>query len=201
MRWAVAMTTAPRGVPTLRDSVASLERAGFTNVRIFDDAQRAGAWSNWLHAVRTLLEQHPKADALLLCQDDIVCCRHLREYLDRTLWPCRPVAVCSPYSPGPYRQAEAGWHEQRRGWALVGALCWAVPRETAEAVLEDLGNVRAYRHIDARVGRWAGQTKRTVWYHTPSLVQHVGNRNSALGDPLDICLRRAVDFIGEDRTP
>ena len=201
MRWAVGVTTAPRPLSTLRRATTSLERAGFAGAQVFDDADRCGAWPNWLRALRCLLRQHPDAEAVLICQDDIVCCQDLREYLDRTLWPGREVALCSPYCPGPYRRAQTGWHEQRRGWALVGALCWALPRGAAEAVLDDLGEVRARSRIDARVGRWAAQTRRTVWYHTPSLVQHVGNRNSALGDVLDTNLRRAVDFVGEDRIP
>ena len=202
--WAVAVTTAPRPVPTLNRTLASLGRAGFDGVQVFDDAGRKGAWPNWLLAVQTLLQRHAEADALLLCQDDAVFCRGLREYLDRTLWPDageRPgVALCSPYCPGPYRRKQSGWHQQKRGWYLVGALCWALPRRAAEAVLRDLGTVRANDRIDARVGKWASETDRSVWYHSPSLVQHVGNENSALGDCLAGDLRRATDFIGENGT-
>lgn len=201
MHWAVALTTAPRPVPILKRTLASLKRSGFDDVRVFDDAGRKGAWPNWLEAVRTLLEQHPEADALLLCQDDAVLCRGLRAYLDRTLWPGPAAALCSPYCPGPYRKRQSGWHEQRRGWYLVGALCWAVPRQAAEAILRDLGSVQARKRIDARVGKWAAATGRTVWYHTPSLAQHLGIGNSALGDKLAGDLRRATDFIGEDATP
>ena len=205
MRWAVGITTAPRPVSTLKGTLASLERAGFADVRVFDDAGRRGAWPNWLVAVRTLLQQQGEADALLLCQDDAAFCRGLREYLDRTLWPSsehRPgVALCSPYCPGPYRRKQHGWHQQRRGWYLVGALCWAVPRRAAQAILQDLGSIEARSRIDARVGRWASETGRAVWYHSPSLVQHVGNGNSALGDRLGGELRRATDFVGEDATP
>ncbi len=68
-------------------------------------------------------------------------------------------------------------------------------------MLCDLGRVRANRRIDARVGQWARAAGRTVWYHTPSLVQHLGSGNSALGDPAVNDLRRAVDFIGEESTP
>jgi len=201
MRWAVGVTTARRPLPTLQKTCTSLARAGFAGPRILDDVDRQGPWPNWLRAVQALLREHPEAEALLICQDDIVLCRDLRQYLDRTLWPGPAVALCSPYCPGPYRQKRPGWRRQQRGWALVGALCWALPRRAAEAVLEDLGEVAARSRIDARVGRWAAQTGRSVWYHSPSLVQHIGNRNSALGDKLDTELRRAVDFIGEDRRP
>ncbi len=201
MDFAVAVTTAPRPIPTLERTLASLRRAGFDEVRVVDDLLHDGAWSNWLFAVRTLLAERPAADALLVCQDDIVCCRGLRAHLDRTLWPDGPVAVCSPYCPAPYRHDRQGWHRQRRGWYLVGALCWAMPRAAAEAILCDLGQVEARSRVDARVGQWAKWTRHSVWYHTPSLVQHTGNGNSALGDKLENELRRAVDFIGEDTWP
>ena len=199
MRWAVGMTTAPRPRSTLQRAVTSLGRAGFAEVEIFDDVDCRGAWPNWLRTVRQLLRR--RCDVLLVCQDDIVCCRGLREYLDRRLWPDAAAALCSPYCPGPYRQRSPGWRRQCRGWGLVGALCWAIPRGAAEAMLCDLGNVQARSRIDARVGQWAAQTNDTVWYHTPSLVQHLGCGNSALGDRLESHLRRAADFIGEDRTP
>ena len=68
-------------------------------------------------------------------------------------------------------------------------------------MLDDLGPVEARSRIDARVGRWAAENQRSVWYHTPSLVQHTGSGNSALGDPLITSLRVAADFIGEDSSP
>jgi len=201
MKWAVGVTTAPRPLSTLGRTLESLRRAGFGRAEVFDDTARRGAWPNWLAALRALLEKDPAADALLLCQDDAVFCRELRAHLGRTLWPGPDVALCSPYCPAPYRNATAGWHQQRRGWGLVGALCWALPRRAAEAVLRDLGRVEAHSRIDARVGRWAAETERTVWYHTPSLVQHVGNGNSALGDRSTSPMRSATDFIGEEATP
>ena len=201
MKWVVGVTTAPRPLPTLRRAITSLERAGFAEAQVFNDPDRHGVWPNWLRAVRSLLEQSPRADLLLVCQDDIVLCRNLRQYLERTLWAGRRVALWSPYCPGPYRQPSRGWHRQRRGWLLVGALCWVLPRHAAEAAVRDLGNVRARSRIDARLGKWAAETNRTVWYHTPSLVQHTGIGNSALGDKLEGELRRAVDFIGEEQTP
>jgi len=196
MRWAIGVTTAPRPRATLGRTLDSLARAGFQRPAVFHDDRGRGAWSNWLYALGSLLLVD--ADALLLVQDDAVFCRGLRRYLDRTLWPDGSIALCSPYSPGPYRQPRRGWHQQQRGWGLVGALCWAIPRATAGDMLRDLGGVRATGRIDARLGKWAATAGRDVWYHTPSLVQHVGNGNSALGDQAINDLRRAADFVGED---
>jgi len=215
MIWEVGTTAAPRPVATLQKSLNSLGKAGFTSGTIFAEPgigqlpfhlggweilrhpHRRGAWANWLCAIRHLLTQNRDAQALLLCQDDAVFCRGLREYLEGSLWPADDVAVCSPYCPTLYRSPQPGWHREDHGWDLVGAVCWAIPRTAAEAILRDLGQVNAGRQIDARIGRWARQTGRSVWYHTPSLAQHIAPTNSALGHNLHGSRRRAADFVGE----
>jgi hypothetical protein len=150
-----------------------------------------------------------RADALLIVEDDAVFCRGLREYLDANLWPEDPekIALCSAYSPTPYNEPKDvpnGWHEEKRGMYLVGSLCWAIPRASAEAIARDLAYAtHAVKSIDVRIGMWAADIGRSVWYHKPSLVQHIGNGNSALGRQVDAAepLRLAGDFIGEDATP
>ena len=200
-RWAVGITTAPRPQPTLKRTMASLRAAGWSDFDLFDDAQRVGAWLNWLNGLRDLLDRHADADTLMMVQDDAVFCRGLRTHLDKTLWPDADVALCSPYCPTPYKRAHSGWHEERRGWYLIGAVCWVLPPNAARSLLVDLDGTAAERQIDARVGRWAITSGRSVWYHTPSLVQHTGCGNSALGDKSMNSIRRATDFIGEEATP
>ena len=197
--WAVGVTTAPRPTATRNQTLESLAAAGWPDTLVFhDEGKRLGAWNNWLRAVRGLLEAVRSADALLVVQDDAVLCRGLRAYLDHTLWPEGGAAICSPYCPGVYRAPRPGWHRQDRGWALVGAVCWAMPRAAAEAILHDLGTVVATHRIDARVGRWAAERKQRVWYHWPSLVQHEGIGNSALGDTGVGAIRQATHFVGTD---
>lgn len=201
IRWAVGLTTAPRPEPTLQQTLHSLQAAGWPDCRLFDDAKRAGAWPNWIAGLRTLLAEYPNAEAYMLVQDDAIFCRRLRRYLEKTLWPASNLALCSPYCPAPYRKSEHGWHQQDRGWNLVGAVCWVIPPHSARSIIADLAHVQARNRIDARIGQWAKNVGRSVWYHTPSLVQHIGSGNSALGDPLINSLRKAADFIGEDTLP
>jgi hypothetical protein len=200
-RWAVGGATAPRPRPTLGRTLQSLRGAGWPECHVFDDARRAGAWPNWISALGTLLARHPDAQAYMLVQDDALFCRCLRPYLEATLWPASRLALCSPYCPAPYRKPKRGWHPENHGWSLVGAVCWVLPPQAARAIVAELGDVRAKARIDARVGRWALRTGRSVWYHTPSLVQHDGVGNSALGDRNTGRLRVAADFIGQDAVP
>lgn len=200
-RWAVAVTTAPRPRTTLHRTLASLRRAGWSEFHLFDDLARAGAWRNWIEGLAQLIERCPNAHAYMMLQDDAIFCRGLRTYLERTLWPAANAALCSPYCPTPYRRRRRGWHEENRGWNLVGAVCWVLPPGSARAVVGELGRVEARHRIDARIGQWAAGTGRSVWYHTPSLVQHTGVGNSALGDQNAGSLRVAADFPGEDAEP
>ena len=200
MRFATAMLTAPRPVPTRDRTLRSLERAGFSDVHIVRDAARLGSWPTWIRAAKTLLQREPDADVYLLCEDDAVFPRGLRGYLARTLWPDIPdrVALCSPYSPAPYMTDTPGWHAEDRGEYLVGSLCWAFPPNTLRKIVTTFDGTESRRHIDAQIGRWARSQGLIPWYHTPSLAQHTGNGNSALGDPRETDLRRAADFVGEE---
>jgi hypothetical protein len=196
--WALGITTAPRPESTLRRTGQSLAAAGWSDYQVFDDVDGAGAWRNWIDGLAQLVDREPHADAYMMVQDDAVFCRGLRAYLERTLWPAADVALCSPYCPTPYKQRRHGWNRQSLGWDLVGAVCWVFPPSSARALLRDLAPVEAQRQIDARIGCWAAAVGRSVWYHTPSLAQHIGMGNSALGDPLVNALRTAGDFVGEE---
>ncbi len=200
LRFAAAMLTAPRPIPTRERTLRSLARAGFLSVRVIEDFTSRGSWPTWIRAAKSLLQAEPEADVYLLCEDDAFFCRGLKAHLARTLWPDAPdrVALCSPYSPAPYIATSEGWHPQNRGEYLVGSLCWAFPPETLRAIASTFDGTESFRHIDAQVGRWAKSRGLTPWYHTPSLVQHAGIGNSALGDSQDTELRRAADFVGEE---
>jgi len=182
-------------------TLAGLARTGWPECWVIEDRDGQGAWRTWIDGLRELIAGNPACDAVLMVQDDARFCAGLRDYLERTLWPAREVALCSPYCPAPYQRAGAGWHEVRQGWYLVGAVCWAIHPQVARRIIEEMEGVTARQRIDAHVGQWAEKAGKSVWYHTPSLVQHVGLGNSALGDPSVDPMRAAADFIGEEAQP
>jgi hypothetical protein len=203
--WAVGVLTAPRPVPTLDRTLSSLQRAGWSDARVWRDRglrPGEGNFCPWRERLAFLLREVPDADAYFLPEDDVVFCRELRTYLQRALWPEDPskIALCSVFTPEAYFSDKAGWHQQNRGYYLVAAQAWIMPPVAARAVLADLASVRSPYGVDRVVGEWAAQTNRSVWYHSPSLAQHIGVGNSALGDALRSPLRSTCDFIGEDST-
>lgn len=223
--WAVAVTAAPRPHgSTLAGTVDSLAAAGFPAPIVFAEPgadtdavlgkalvapnrEPLGAWNNWLHALRTLVEAHPEAHAFLLVQDDVQVCRGLRDYLSKTLWPepVEKIAVCSAYTCGQNRAVNRGWHNRTDGQHTVGALLWTIPPAAARRILSELSDKYPKspeeKRIDMRVGRWARNRGLHIWNHTPSLAQHTGRGNSSLGDGSTSTLRRATDFPGPDFCP
>jgi len=213
--WAVGLTTAPRSRPTLHRTLASLRQAGWREVEIFDDRLKTGAWANWIAGLGRLIQDSPAADYYLMCQDDVVFCRGLRRHLEATLPKLPRPEKAALYSPYCIRRFKGKrWHVVRAeagrrpglvhpGGSLTGALCYALPGRAAKALIADRSGLKTEKNVDAHIGIWAHKTGRDVWYHSPSLAQHIGCGISTLGhreDP-DKANRRADDFIGEDRQP
>jgi hypothetical protein len=205
MKWMVGVLTAPRPLPTLERTVASLARAGWPECIVVPDGQRAGHFCAWLDVLARMVGDGPDADVYLLAEDDAVFCRGLRDYLERTLWPTERagVALCSLFTPEVYRFRTRGWHVEQRGLYLISSVAWAIPPEAARDILAAFGPTPSSAYgADRVIGQWATDVAgRTTWYHTPSLAQHIGLANSALGDDSINGLRVALDFIGEDAVP
>ena len=202
MNIATVVLTAPRPKPTLDRTLDSLEAAGFPAVSALNDATSSGHFRAWMSGLRWIVSRLPDADAYFVVEDDTVFCGGLKQYLQRTLWPgpTERIALCSPYCPKAYRQAERGWSDEQsgRGHYLAGSQAWILPAQAAQAVLAEVAPLHSVHNADWEIGRWAKQTGRKTWYHAPSLVQHVGLGNSALGDNTVSSIRYAADFIGED---
>lgn len=109
--WAIGVTTAPRATVSLPQSLASLWRAGFRDVRIFaepgsvvpqcdgvvENPARFGVFQNWFRSLRRLREEKPAARFYAIFQDDVVYCRGLREFLANDLWFADNIGFVSPY--------------------------------------------------------------------------------------------------------
>lgn len=222
-RWAVGVTTAQRGRPTLAWCLDSVIRAGWEEPHVFMDSpvdladrhrnlpvsvrkKRIGAWPSYHLAVLELLLSHPEADAYLLVQDDVVFHdrENLREYLESLIWP-HDVGVVSLYSSRAYTQAEPGWYLLPRTW-VWGALAFIFSRERAKEFVSDR---RVLRHrwntwnngranIDSVIGRWASRGKLTTYYPSPSLAQHIGEMSTIWRWTRASGHRRADRFAGDE---
>ncbi len=219
--WSVGVTTAPRGVPTLADCLASLAKAGWDRPRLFVDGDVAvppefahlpqtdrqpviGAWPNYYLALAELLMREPEADAYMIVQDDSLFADFgVRDYLERILWPGKRPGVVSLFCSRAYTQAKPGWYAFPGVWVWC-ALAFVFPREAAQRFLADrdvvLHRWSKARHnlaeIDWRVGQWAADHGVPVYYPTPSLVQHIGEVSSLWKGLRLLGDRRANWFVG-----
>jgi len=206
---AITVLTSPRPKATLQTAVASLAQAGYDGpeVWIHEDSPPSGHYTAYLSALAATLDARPKAEAIFLLEDDVILCRGLADYLDRELWPAEPdtIGLVSPYCPAAYAPRRRGlgrqWRTQNRGWALAGSQAWIFPRLSAERIVETLGPRQSNYNADAEIGKFLQTAGLACWYHSPSLVEHIGIGNSALGDDLAGPLRQSADFIGTLANP
>jgi hypothetical protein len=222
-RWAVGVTTAPRGQPTLEACLESLIGAGFEKPYLFIDSpvrvpdrfahlpgtlrdEKIGAWPNYYLGLLELLMREPDADAYLIVQDDVVFFdrENLRQYLEDVLWPGRSTVLVSLYSAAVDTGPEPGWHPRRGGW-VSGAHAFLFPPQMAKAFVIDR---TVFQHrwlphpvwskcLDDLIGNWARDRRVDVWFPTPSLAQHVGDASTLWPNARVVGSRRAEPFAGD----
>jgi hypothetical protein len=221
------MTTAPREKPTLTTSLNSLTEAGWSDVRLFAEpesvvprefcdlpinwrAGKLGAFANWHLAFTELFLRAPDADAYLLCQDDVIFAKGLRDFLEVRLWPNPTVGVVSVYAAGRRSQREpAGFALAAAGWDTRGALALIFPNASLKAFLGHPLVMRHPRrargegtcHIDALVGEWCRRTGLGFYEHAPSLAQHIGDTSTLVPGLANHGHRRAEVFTSQIGKP
>ena len=83
-----------------------------------------------------MLLRQPKAEAFLICQDDVLYCEGLRDYLETHLWSAKNTGVVSIYCPSHYAPAKPeGFHIENRGWSSWGALAYVIPNKVVRKLL------------------------------------------------------------------
>jgi hypothetical protein len=222
-RWAVGLTTAPRAAPTLERTLKSVAAAGWSELRIFAEPgseipvgpahvsvtwreSTVGAWPNWWLGLAELYQRDPQADAYLMLQDDLVCCRNVRSYLERELWPAERVGLVSFYCPSVYGSAQSGFRQIRIGDGLIGALTYVISPAAVRSVLTHgatlahrlRGTTVGTRSIDTVVGQWAQARRFPVFCHVPSLAQHIGTTSTLWPGAGNGGQRMASHFVGEE---
>lgn len=201
--WAIGVTTAPRAHETIEECLESVERAGWSRLRIFAEPrshvphgdafsltqrdERLGAFPNWYLALAELIMRQPHADAYFMIQDDAILAEGLRAYLESNLWPAKRVGVVSVYCPSHYSEGgRHGFFPVNKGWSSWGALAYVFPNRSARHLLGDSvvinhrhhGNAEGIRNIDSVVGSWCRRIRLRYFIHEPSLVQHIGSTST-----------------------
>jgi hypothetical protein len=239
IEWAYGITTVPARRNTLLPrTVESLKTAGFpTPVLFIDGATHDDATSyerefgvpcvprwpvirtfgNWVLGLAELYIRNPGCSHYVMFQDDLVCSRNLRQYLERCEYPSgergRPKGYWNLYTFDFYwrraprdqtvrREIKDGWFQSPTGQGL-GAVGLVFNRNAVVDLLTERGHVvtrpshpgdRSWRNIDGGIVDALGKYGWREMVHNPSLVQHTGVK-SVMGSQRHPDAR---SFRGED---
>lgn len=200
----------PDNQNTIGLSIDSIANAGFDTMHVFYDVnKRLGSFYNYKRALEFLVIKFPNSDAYIIAEDDILCSKELRNYLDYSLWP-ENTAYCSCFTPQAYKSDKSGWNKINLGIYSYMAQFYVFPNKIVKKVLNDLDDTDLIRQLldnsgidyrnsmDCVLGGWAKLNQFDVYYHTPSLIEHIGDGISTLGNNEHEFCRTSEDFIGEN---
>ncbi len=225
VNWAVAITSSPRSSQTLEQSLKSLTASGWSNYHLFVEPgtvipsdvcdtqvtlrrNQLGAFPNFYTALTEMVMTNPHVDAYMMCQDDVIYCSGLRDYLEENLWPARRLGVVSLHTACHQdRGGVNGFFSDDLGWGAWGAQAYVFPNASARAFLRN-ARVLNHRHrgpregkcnVDSVVGQWCRDSGLDYYLHTPSLTQHIGETSTLWPTAKIKGRRRAATFIGESK--
>lgn len=197
MKWSVGITTVPQRAEKLKVTIASIQRAGFGRLQIFEDRRRVGVLGNWVLSAWRMYLENPMADRFLIFQDDVLAVRNLRPFLERGPFPVHGYQNLLTF---PVNELGPGWYKAPRNGKSACGLVFDN---------EGLRHVLSSRHIidkpraalnprqnlDGAIFHALNEIGWKEHVHLPSLLQHNGNDDSTIGHtnyPL------ASTFPGED---
>lgn len=194
---------------------------GFFSGQVVERRKQFGDWSNWAVGLYELLLTEPDTDYFLMLEDDVVFAKNVREYVEGYLGQLLPFASLSLFCPDCYtREGIPSFVNQCHGWNTRQTQTVIMHRS---AVIDFFSSPTVQRHRfqhvfsdppesipwgvdvdprnsvkDALIGTWAEQKKLPIYYHSPSLAQHIGIKSTLMASP---AVRATKSFIGEDTSP
>lgn len=197
----VAITTSPRAVSYLAACVVSVKKAGATNPIVYAEPESRteeidttivhrqetlGCWRNWVATAEDLLKG--PGDLLMIIQDDTL----LSVNAFDIQWPDRDdVGFVSLYTPKHYTKEKDGLHPVVTK-SLWGACAMIFERDKLRAILDHpiaktwKGAGKKVRNpppekvknIDTAIGKVCNALGLKMFFHSPSLAQHIGAYSS-----------------------
>lgn len=216
MKWSYGITShALRATSLLPTTMASLKKGGFEDPIVFVDQSShlrhwdekkvcrhkpLGVYGNFVLSLWELYLRNPMADRYALFQDDVLCCRNLRQYLERCpdphkgywnlyLWPCNV--------------------KEKTGWTLSdqwgrGALGLVFNNEAMRLLLSStyfvnhpLNSHIGHKSADKAVVESFKLAHWREFVHNPGLIQHNSTVSLIPGKKAPDHWR-SPSFVGED---
>lgn len=202
MKWSYGVTTVPERIDTyLPTTLKSLSDGGFPEPRLFVDGieddtdyrsrfgldvtsrfPQVNLFGSYVLSLWELYLREPFADRYVIFQDDLLCVRHLRNYLERCSFPNKGYWNLITHKvnydmftrrPGWYRSDQCG----RGAVGLVFNRQGVIDLLTCPKIINRPTTAerdRAYRLVDAAVNGALGPLGYVEYVHEPSLLDHTG---------------------------
>jgi hypothetical protein len=164
---------------------------------------KTGDWGGWYAALSFLHATSPESDYYVMFEDDIVIAPNVKTYVEKWIKYIDSLGCLCLYTPHPHRSeiAHLVTNEVSHGWRLWGAQAVVFTQTSLRKFLgsqivigyrdSEIGKSNA--HKDALLGMWGEQENLGIFYHTPSLVQHLNLKSLIGNNP-----HQAIDFVGEN---
>lgn len=217
-KWAYGVTTVPqRKGDLLPKTLRSLVDAGFDKSRLFVDGAKEGfdsfgldvtyryprirTYGNWVLSLAELYIREPGAQLYAVFQDDVVFCRNIRQYLERSSYPAMGYwnLYTVPANQKLVPPGTQGWYRSNQHGR--GALALVFSRDTVLTLLthqhmveRPLDSMRGWRTVDGGIVTAMKKAGHSEYVHNPSLVQHAGDY-STMRSPIH---KKATSFKGSE---
>ena len=212
-RWIYGVTTISERQQYLNQTLISLQGAGFDNPIIFVDTEpKLGVVGRWILSLHELYLRNPRANRYAIFQDDIVCSRDIRQYIE-SRWP-NDKAYLNLFTfmdnEDMVQNAGEGWMESgladRRCQFQTGrGACGLVfNREGVMTLLTSprlvMKSISALpsRKVDGAIVDAMNHAGFREYIHNPSLIQHVGLESSIGNSEVWKDMLPARTFRGEE---
>jgi hypothetical protein len=183
--------------------------------------KKYGDWSNWATGVFDLLHSEVDTDYFLLIEDDVIFCKSFKKYIEHSLSFLGDFASLSLYTPSVYHKVNfRGFHNELKDHRTLSTVAiivkknmlinffsdYDVQRHRFENIFPEFEerywclNVDPKNSIkDAVIGKWASKKNLPIYYHTPSLAEHIGEHSNISSKNNSVEFgRKSFDFVGED---
>ncbi len=193
------MTVSSRRRDLLPRTLASLRAGGFEQPRLFLDGgthEEAASYErefslpvsarnpalqiapNWTLTLLELYLRNPHADRYMIAQDDLICVRNLRQYLEACAYPLSGYLNLYLYAHNEQHCPTPGWHQSNQKG--LGALMLVFSNEAAITLLSSQEFLRrpkdlaGWRCVDGGIVHCLRRAGWREYVHRPGLVQHTG---------------------------
>jgi hypothetical protein len=217
-KWSVGVTATPRKEKYIDRTIQSIHNAGWEDVTIFaephsvipDDfnghvvhrKKQYGDWTNWATGLYELFLSEPDSDYILMSEDDCIFCKNLPVYLEYVIPLLPKFAYLSLYTGKELTVAIL--LERDKAAAFLG------DKDVMDHRTKSIDTIHDNTSKDCVMGRWAESIGLPVYYHSPSLTEHIGVSSTLLWAKLHVEQWRdgkeyteddypcSKDFVGED---